>query len=229
MAVCASASTYTPTHRLSRLDSIPLYPPPGPHHRRASSRIDLLADETDTAELRRFDELWRFDVCGTDGWGHPVVWDCTGSADFKRLLAELGEGRTVELFLRRLELLRRSKLLEAAKRGHAVYKHVWIVDLTGLSVGSLRRENRELLARAARSLNETYPESMLKVYVVNAPRLFSVGWRLLYPLLDPVSAAKFSIMGPLDEGCRAALAEAGVDADFLAASMGRAGARRSAA
>ena len=70
-----------------------------------------------------------------------------------------------------------------------------------------------------------YPESMLKVYVVNAPRLFAVTWKLLTPLIDPVTVAKFSFHGSVasDKETQRVLLEAGVDRDFLHAKANKRG------
>lgn len=172
--------------------------------------------------LQRFDELWRYERCGSDEWGHPCVWDHLGSASFAALLSELGEARVVALFMRRLEQLRVEKLAASAERHHAIYKHIFVLDLRGLSAGVLRRENRELLFRVARQLQASYPESMLRVFVVNSPMLFSVGWKLLQPGIDPVSWAKFKVVGSIqEESVRQALVDAGVDASFLASQVAR--------
>ena len=97
-----------------------------------------------------------------------------------------------------------------------MYKHVVVLDLEGLSAGVLRRENRELLGRAARQLQRCYPESMHRILLVNPPRLFATGWKLLQPLIDSISYEKIVIVGTAkDEKSRAVLLEAGVDAAYL--------------
>ena len=185
---------------------------------RQSSNIEACASAEPGADdgAARFDALWRCEPCGVDSWGRPCVWDRIGAANLAGLLDELGESTVIHHFLIRLERLRLRKLRESAERGHAVYKHVFVVDLAGLSMGVLRRENREMLVRVAHTLQHSYPESMHRVLIVNSPRLFSVCWSMLRPLIDPVSAAKFAVLGSHhDETVRQTLLEAGVDADFL--------------
>ena len=191
---------------------------------RASTMIENLA-ATDSAALSggaRFDELWQQAPCGEDAWGRPCVWDRLGAAQVPRLLDELTEAGVLRLFLRRLERLRQDKLARSEARGHAVYKHVYVIDLAGLSAGVLRRENRELLRRVTGELQRRYPDSLHTLYLVNAPRLFLVGWRLLQPLMDPVSWSKCVVLGSVkgDPHTRQRLLDAGVDPAFLAREAG---------
>jgi hypothetical protein len=129
----------------------------------------------------------------------------------------------VLLFLRRLELLRLDKLREAAGRGRLVYKHVWVVDIAGLSLGMLlSKENRAMMSHVGAELSIAYPESMAKTFIVNAPRLFAGVWRALKPLMDPVAAAKFTVLGPLSGSAagQQALLDAGVDPEVVEARCG---------
>ena len=87
------------------------------------------------------------------------MWDCLGRAQLSSLLGELGTDRVLELFLVRLEALRLSKLEQSATRGHAVYKHIFVVDLSGLNLGLLRRENREMFGRVAQVRRDARPRA----------------------------------------------------------------------
>ena len=88
---------------------------------------------------------------------------------------------------------------DAEEKGHAVYKHVYVVDLSELSMMRvLQRSNRELISHTLGAVSSFYPETMLKMFLVNAPRVFPHIWRVVQPMIDPVSAAKINILGPLD-------------------------------
>ena len=127
------------------------------------------------------------------------------------------------LYFRRLERLRLHKLqLEEERQGHgthAVYKHVYVIDLSGLSLGMLRGGNRNLIKNCLGKVSQYYPETMLKMFLVNTPRLFPAIWKIVSPMIDPVSAAKISILGHLstdpNQPARLELLEAGVDPGFL--------------
>jgi hypothetical protein len=40
-----------------------------------------------------------------------------------------------------------------------------------------------------------YPETVHKFYVINAPLLFRTAWSMIRPLVHPITAAKFNILG----------------------------------
>lgn len=185
---------------------------------RAASSIAQLAQQQ-PADVGRFDALWPWARCGCDEWGHPVVWDSLGTADWDGLLAEYGEERAVLLYFRRLERLRELKMRREAEYEHLVYKHVYVIDLSGLSLRMLKGANRSLIASCLGQVSSLYPETMLKMYLVNTPRLFPAMWRTVQPMIDPVSAAKISILGHLsndaEQPARQELLGAGVDPAFL--------------
>lgn len=65
-------------------------------------------------------------------------------------------------------------------------------------------------------LHRYYPDTLHKLYLVNVPRLFSVGWKMLQPALDPITWAKITVLGTLhDDVVRRKLLELGVDEAFL--------------
>lgn len=68
-------------------------------------------------------------------------------------------------------------------------------------------------------MSQYYPETMLKMFLVNTPRVFPAIWKVVQPMIDPVSAAKISILGNLsnDGAARQELLRAGVDPGFLEA------------
>jgi hypothetical protein len=57
------------------------------------------------------------------------------------------------------------------------------------------------------TLEQHYPERMVKIYVVNAPGSFPAIWRMLSPLLDPHTAEKIRVAAPGRLGAREALLE----------------------
>ena len=123
-----------------------------------------------------------------------------------------------------------------------MYKHVYVIDLSGLSLRMLKGGNRALIQaclgrvrsrppadppagpvqhprRRPEQVSQYYPETLLKMFIVNAPRLFPAVWSGIKPMIDPVSAAKISILGHLsndpNQPARQELLGAGVDQSFL--------------
>ena len=175
-----------------------------------------------------------------------------------------------------------------------MYKHVYIIDCSGLSMRLLGGSKRHAISNSLGKVSvlypktklkmhtlhphriypirvqvsQYYPETMLKMFLVNTPRVFPMIWKVrvvymrcvcsnrvltwtwltylltnfihllthtclltfwkaLQPMIDPVSAAKISILGNLssDASAQAELVRAGVDQGFLEALL-KTGVRR---
>ena len=97
---------------------------------------------------------------------------------------------------------RHHKLEVEAARGHLVYKHVYVIDCSGLSMrllgGSKRHAISNSLGKVSVLYHDTtlkmhtttahqhhtlqvsqyYPETMLKMFLVNTPRVFPMIWKV---------------------------------------------------
>ena len=73
-----------------------------------------------------------------------------------------------------------------ASRG--IEKLSYIIDMTGFSLS--RSGDASVGRRWASILSNHYPERCYLVAVVNAPRIFSMLWRVLSPFIDKVTKEK---------------------------------------
>jgi len=73
---------------------------------------------------------------------------------------------------------------------------VWLMDLNGYS----RANSPPLRVSLAtlRTLADHYPERLERVYLVDAPGVFSVLWNVLWPFIDPVTRAKIKFVRSAD-------------------------------
>ena len=126
----------------------------------------------------------------------------------KRLLAPLllGLGRRhlarpdLRRHFRRRRRLGRLKLGDAAEDfareiGVDAYYHTTVVDLKGLGLGHVRRENREIIKAAFKFSSVCYPESVHRIYLINAPAVFQIAWRGVQKWVDPITAKKIQVLG----------------------------------
>ncbi|XP_012937593.1 SEC14-like protein 1 [Aplysia californica] len=137
---------------------------------------------------------WHY--CDIDG--RPLYILKLGQMDVKGLMRSVGE----EAILRHVlavneEGLRRA---EAAtqKRGHPVSACTCIVDLEGLSMRHLWRPGIRALLRIIETVEANYPETMGRLLIVRAPRVFPVLWTLVSPFIDENTRNKFMIYGGKD-------------------------------
>eukprot|EP00401_Gymnodinium_catenatum_P063794 CAMPEP_0117507798 /NCGR_PEP_ID=MMETSP0784-20121206/26612_1 /TAXON_ID=39447 /ORGANISM="" /LENGTH=640 /DNA_ID=CAMNT_0005303319 /DNA_START=20 /DNA_END=1939 /DNA_ORIENTATION=- len=153
---------------------------------------------------------------GTDKKGRPLYIERPGLIDMPRLCQYVKPDRLVDYFVVGSEAQVRRRLPACSlARGEVVDKSLNIVDLEGLGLGLVSHHTaRRVLKEIAKANQNHYPEMMGKLIIVNAPRVFSLAWSFVKPLLDAKTVAKISIYGTDKAAIAHALLDL-VDADQL--------------
>ncbi|XP_071796652.1 SEC14-like protein 5 [Asterias amurensis] len=130
-----------------------------------------------------------------DSDGRPLYIVRLGQMDVKGLIKAAGE----EAILRHVlsineEGMRRTE--EATKKaGRPISSWTCLVDCEGLSMRHLWRPGVKALLRMIEVVEANYPETMGKLLIVRAPRVFPVIWTLVSPFIDENTRQKFLIYG----------------------------------
>lgn len=140
--------------------------------------------------------------CG--GWhyndkdGRPLYVLKLGQMDVKGLTKAVGE----EMLLKHVLYVNEEGLRRAGdatrRRGFPVSACTCIVDLDGLSMRHLWRPGIRALLRIIEMVEANYPETMGRLLIVRAPRVFPVLWTLVSPFIDENTRQKFMIYGGND-------------------------------
>mmetsp|Transcript_31691 Transcript_31691/g.95226 ORF Transcript_31691/g.95226 Transcript_31691/m.95226 type:complete len:144 (-) Transcript_31691:698-1129(-) len=83
----------------------------------------------------------------------------------------------------------------SASRREQRYKMSFLIDMSGAGVSSLLGENKALMQKIFGVGTKFFPETVWKIYVVNAPFALRVGWAIVSKLIHPVTEAKIAILG----------------------------------
>jgi hypothetical protein len=75
-----------------------------------------------------------------------------------------------------------------------------IIDLEGLSMRHLWRPGVKALLRMIEVMEANYPETLGRLIIVRAPRVFPVLWTLVHPFIDEKTREKFVISTILSQG-----------------------------
>ncbi|XP_006821149.1 SEC14-like protein 1 [Saccoglossus kowalevskii] len=144
--------------------------------------------------LQYFSGGWHY----LDRDGRPVYILRLGNMDVKGLLKAVGEEGLLRHVLSLIEDgLRRTE--EATKAtGKPIGAWTFIVDLEGLSMRHLWRPGVKALLRVIEVVEDNYPETMARLLIVRAPRVFPVLWTLISPFIDENTRQKFMIYGGYD-------------------------------
>ncbi|KAH8367497.1 hypothetical protein KR084_005245, partial [Drosophila pseudotakahashii] len=161
---------------------------------RREHRIDfLLSDYSKPAVVvEHFPGGWHH----LDKDGRPVYILRLGHMDVKGLLKSLGMDGLLRLALHICEE-GIQKINESADRlEKPVLTWSLLVDLEGLSMRHLWRPGIKALLYIIETVERNYPETMGRVLVVRAPRVFPIAWTIVSAFIDEHTRSKFLFYGP---------------------------------
>uniref|UniRef100_A0A182JLI4 CRAL-TRIO domain-containing protein n=1 Tax=Anopheles atroparvus TaxID=41427 RepID=A0A182JLI4_ANOAO len=138
------------------------------------------------------------------GWHHhdkdgrPLYILRLGTMDVKGLLKSVGEDELLKLTLHICE--QGLKLMKEATQvfGKPIWNWCLLVDLDGLSMRHLWRPGVKALLRIIETVETNYPETMGRVLIVRAPRVFPVLWTIVSAFIDENTRSKFLFFGGPD-------------------------------
>uniref|UniRef100_A0A8D8H750 Protein real-time n=2 Tax=Culex pipiens TaxID=7175 RepID=A0A8D8H750_CULPI len=163
---------------------------------RAEHRIDDILSEYKTPVVveKYFPGGWHHH----DKDGRPLYVLRLGNMDVKGLLKSVGEDELLKLTLHICE--EGLKLMKEATK--LFEKPIWnwclLVDLDGLSMRHLWRPGVKALLRIIETVEKNYPETMGRVLIVRAPRVFPVLWTIVSAFIDENTRSKFLFFGGPD-------------------------------
>ncbi|XP_035511517.1 SEC14-like protein 1 [Morone saxatilis] len=135
----------------------------------------------------------------TGGWHHhdrdgrPLYILRLGQMDTKGLVRALGE----EVLLRQVLSINEEGLRRCEENtrvfGRPISCWTCLVDLEGLNMRHLWRPGVKALLRIIEMVEANYPETLGRLLILRAPRVFPVLWTLISPLIDENTRKKFLV------------------------------------
>jgi len=74
------------------------------------------------------------------------------------------------------------------------FECISILDLNHLTFSQLTSKCLAIIKEQAAIDSITYPETMCKMYIVNAPKFFATSWRMIKGWLDPRTSSKIEVL-----------------------------------
>uniref|UniRef100_A0A8D3AV11 SEC14-like protein 1 n=1 Tax=Scophthalmus maximus TaxID=52904 RepID=A0A8D3AV11_SCOMX len=158
---------------------------------RKQHQVDFLLDTWERPQLLQ--EFY------TGGWHHhdrdgrPLYILRLGQMDTKGLVRALGE----EALLRQVLSINEEGLRRCEENtrvfGRPISCWTCLVDLEGLNMRHLWRPGVKALLRIIEVVEANYPETLGRLLILRAPRVFPVLWTLVSPLIDENTRKKFLV------------------------------------
>lgn len=132
----------------------------------------------------------------TDLQGRPIYIERLGQLEIARLFEITNDQRMMRYFVREYERLLKIIFPACSKaKGSKVEQSFTILDLSGASMRLLSKSVYNFIKLASSTAQDYYPEILGRMFIVNAPMLFSGAWSTIKGFVDEKTRNKISIVG----------------------------------
>jgi len=161
--------------------------------------LDYLPKTSDFFDILK--EYWPHSILSThrfytkDGW--PVIYERFGKLDLD--MVDMMPLQDLILFhMYTIECVEAERRRCAALHGSTLACTL-IQDLEGLGLDHIGPNGVKIFKTIAKIDQDNFPEGLRKVFFVNTPKIFQMGWKLVRGSLDDGVVAKFAFFGDKDE------------------------------
>ncbi|CAJ1928416.1 unnamed protein product [Sphenostylis stenocarpa] len=163
---------------------------------RKEFRVDLLPKEFNFTEYNEVKKCYPHGFHGVDRFGRPVYIERIGMVD----LNKLGQVTTFERFIKH-HVSEQEKTLKlrypacslVAKRH--VASTTSILDVNGVGMSNFSKPARYLFMEIQKIDSCYYPETLNKLFIINAGSGFRMLWKAVKAFLDVRTVAKIQVLG----------------------------------
>jgi hypothetical protein len=145
---------------------------------------------TEFPEQEKVKLLYPAGYHGVDFQNRPIYIERVGELRVNEILQVISMDRLLSIFVKEYEKTLWQRMPAAGGK-----QSFSIIDISGVSFGSFKKEVRNFLSAIIGVTGQNYPELLGVMYIINAPFIFQGIWSVIKPLIDPNTRRKIHIVG----------------------------------
>ncbi|CAK4084431.1 unnamed protein product [Aphanomyces euteiches] len=159
--------------------------------RREQKADEILSVTLENTQL--FKQCWPSTICGEDSYGHVVSVERAVDIDIAKLQANFTLDEVISHRVQYLERLQVEMQAASTRNGRRIYKHICIFDLSGVGLKHIAPKVINYFQPIFSLGQQYYPESLHRLYLINAPFVFWGAWKVIQTFIDPETRDKIQI------------------------------------